>query len=370
MPQPLSPPEYPDCPEAPLRSFGLAFAEEISRSVGAGVYREDLERPQDAGVRLAASLTMLEGFHPADHLQCMIAAQAVVFHAATMDCMARAMHPDTPLAMVLKFHLSAERMRRGFSGAMHDVMKLQGRPLTGPPRGPRSKPPKAPPPEPPPAEPPDQNADEFPNEAEAAPTTVMNPPPDAAGPPPDEDLDETRDEDLDETQDEELAADIRMRPDGTPGSLAAYMPEPWEPVVPKDAFINIALATRPKLWRQVNTPKDAGPPAEPVPELEPPSDARGPLDIREDLYRGDALARYASAPLDPDAPPPAFEEEDAIIELELISTGGDPELEAHRAAMIAAHPEGKPISIIRLGAGAPARIAEVVPDGDELNDTS
>src|SRR5205823_6087271 len=129
--------------------------------------------------------------------------------------------------------------------------------------------------------------------------------------------------------------------------------------VPKEALINLALATRPKPWRQVNVPKDQAPQAvaaEPMLEPEPPLDGRGPLDIREDLYRGDAVARYASSRIDPNAPPPEFEEEDAIIELELLSTGGDPEGEAHRAAMIAAHPEGKPISIIRLGPGAPARI--------------
>ncbi len=38
-----------------------------------------------------------------------------------------------------------------------------------------------------------------------------------------------------------------------------------------------------------------------------------------------------------------------MVELELISTGGDPEAEAERAAMIAAHPEGKPIATFRYG---------------------
>jgi len=42
-----------------------------------------------------------------------------------------------------------------------------------------------------------------------------------------------------------------------------------------------------------------------------------------------------------------------VVELELISTGGDPEAEARRAAMMAAHPEGKPIVTIRHGSKKP-----------------
>jgi len=42
-----------------------------------------------------------------------------------------------------------------------------------------------------------------------------------------------------------------------------------------------------------------------------------------------------------------------VVELELISAGGDPEEEARRAAMIAAHPEGKPIVTFRYGGKKP-----------------
>ena len=37
----------------------------------------------------------------------------------------------------------------------------------------------------------------------------------------------------------------------------------------------------------------------------------------------------------------------------MISTGGDPEAEAQRQAMMAAHPEGKPIVIFRHGTKLP-----------------
>jgi hypothetical protein len=380
MPTPLSPPDYPDRPDAPLFSFGPSFGEEIARSVTGAVFHENLDRPRDQSVRVAASLTMLEAFEPADHLQCMIAAQGVGFHAATMDCLARAIHPDTSPAMAIKFHLSAARMRQAFSGALNDVLKLQGRVPPGSARRPRAKPR---PPEPDMDADADPNTDDSPIPDPSDPNVAMTPP--DADPPPAADPDEA--------SADELPADIRTRPDGTPGSLAAYMPKQPAPIIPKEAAINLALATRPSPWRQVNVPRDAtqdrapdattdetpdlAPDATPVqtplgdraapvsPSGEPVSPyARGPLDLREDMFKGDTLARFASARFDPDVPLPEFETDDAIIELELISTGGDPELEAHRAALIAAHPEGKPIAIIRLGANAPSRIEDEVDPPD------
>ena len=54
----------------------------------------------------------------------------------------------------------------------------------------------------------------------------------------------------------ELPEDLETRPDGTPGSLAAHAPKaPVEVFVLREAPINLALATRPKLWRQVNVPQ-------------------------------------------------------------------------------------------------------------------
>jgi hypothetical protein len=175
----------------------------------------------------------------------------------------------------------------------------------------------------------------------------------------------------------ELPEDIVTRPDGTPGSLSAYVSKP--PVVefiPREPAIMLALATRPAPYRMVNVAKDqtrvdAG--EEPVPPADsptgthvaappdaPPSSpewpgARGPLDLRERIFTGDALARFASARFDPDAPiePFRFDDEDSVVELELISTGGDPEAEAERAAMMAAHPEGKPIVTFRHGTKRP-----------------
>jgi hypothetical protein len=156
----------------------------------------------------------------------------------------------------------------------------------------------------------------------------------------------------------ELPEDIETRPDGTPGSLAAYTPKaPEEVFIPREPAIMVALATRPKPWRMVNTPKDqAIPPAEPASEEEP---ARAvpppPVSRPEKFFSGDALARFTSARFDPNAPvePLDFSGDDSVVELELISTGGDPEEEARRAAMIAAHPEGKPIVTFRYGGKKP-----------------
>jgi hypothetical protein len=190
----------------------------------------------------------------------------------------------------------------------------------------------------------------------------------------------------------ELPEDIETRPDGTPGSLDAYAPKPpVEEYIPDTPAIMLALATRPSPWRMVNTPKDdarteAGPipPSTAVPpdaetrdaanpvaaspadggSLNPPADspravhegsgARGPLDLTERIFTGDALARFASARFDPNVPdePLHFEHEDSVVELELVSAGGDPELEARRAAMMEAHPKGKPIVTFRHGTKA------------------
>jgi hypothetical protein len=174
---------------------------------------------------------------------------------------------------------------------------------------------------------------------------------------------------LDEMPD--IPEDIETRPDGTPGSLAAYAPKrPNEVYIPREAPEMIALASRPKPWRQVNAPPGHHP--EPPPDQVPATpdcpdpglaQRRGPLDLTENIYGGDALSRFVSGRGDPGTRSPLFDDtEDSIVELEVISTGGDPESEAYKAALIAAHPEGKPISVIRLGSGAPASIPPAPED--------
>src|SRR5271166_6288067 len=103
MPTPLHPPEYPDCPEAPLASFGLSFSEEIARSVLRAVVHEDLDNPLAMEIRAGAAWTMLEAFHPRDHLECMMAAQGVGTHCLMMDFFWRAMKPETPDLIAIKF---------------------------------------------------------------------------------------------------------------------------------------------------------------------------------------------------------------------------------------------------------------------------
>ncbi len=328
----LFPPAYPDRPDAPLMSFGQSFAEEIARSILAVVWQggEDGATP-DGDVQVAASLTMLEAFHPRDHLECMLAAQGVACHASLMHCLHLAMHPDTEFAHGVKLRANAAQLSRVFSTLLRDLERRQLKPL--PPR---------PPGDGTPADPPEPGAPPAP----ARKSRAKKPAPPAQPDEPD---------------------DMRTRPDGTPGSMAAYAPQspPEEEYAPREPPIMIALATRPKPWRMVNGPVDMPPPDQAAADTPPapsPSRPSGLLDPMERMFTGDALARFASARLDPNAPiqPMSFVDEDSVFELELLDTGPNPDAEADRAALIAAHPEGKPIVSIRYG--HPSRAAKIPED--------
>ena len=299
--QPLFPPEYPDHPEAPLKSFGPNFSEQIARTVMEAV-RVNEESPDEAAIAVSASLTMLEAFHPRDHLETMLAAQGVAAHAAIMECHRRAMHPETSEAAAHKYRAGVVQMHRVFTGVLRDLERRQAKPLAA---RPEPSPPRA------------------------------KPEPGMPG----------------------FEQDQATRPDGTIGSLSAYAPErPDTTPVPRDAPINMALATRPKQFRMVNIPGSAEPapwpPGQAGPPVEAPVAAR-PVADPPRMYTGDALARFTSAPLDPDAvvATPWLDNDVSIVELELVDTGGDPEFEAHRAALMAAHPEGRAVTTFRYDPG-------------------
>src|SRR5271165_4037216 len=125
----LFPPDYPDRPDAPLLSFGPSFSEEIARSVIQTIWRDLEEDPREFEVRVAAGLTMLEAFHPRDHLECMLAAQGVAFHCGIMETLARAMIAGQPELTAIKLRASASQMGRSFSTIVRDLERLQSRPL-------------------------------------------------------------------------------------------------------------------------------------------------------------------------------------------------------------------------------------------------
>jgi len=318
----------------------------------------------------------------------MLAAQGVATHCAIMECLRHAMLPDTPVAVAIKQRANAVQLNRMFSSITHDLERRQTKPL---PQRPKESPPPPVPGAPPtmPNNPPSgapplaEPANDAPaaeplgaddpagdaviggrrrpkrSRAKAAGSGAKDAPPEPGDPPM---AGAPRLVDV-----PELPEDIETRPDGTPGSLAGYTPKPAVvQYIPREAPIMVALATRPGPWRMVNVAKDQAPPdpGEPPVTVTPPDaltaepgqpSTRGPLDLRERIFTGDALARFASARFDPDAPvePHRFDDEDSVVELELISTGGDPEAEAERAAMMAAHPEGKPIVTFRHGTRSP-----------------
>jgi hypothetical protein len=285
----------------------------------------------------------------------MMAAQAVAAHFSIMDLHRRIGDPNTAEPIAIKLRGNIGQMSRTFSATYHDLERRQAKPL--PERPPASPPASgAPPDSPPPHSPrrgtpspdptPDRTGDPARADAPIASATDFKPLSEMTEPP----------------------EDVKIRPDGTPGSLAAYAPQPPPPeaYVPQEPTIMWALATRPKPWRMVNAPKAqpgeenatalTTPLAPDIPEVQPPRPVGdGPLGAREAMFGGDALARFASARFDADAPvePLNFDDEYSEVDLELISAGGDADAEAERRAMMAAHPEGKAIKTIRYGRGPP-----------------
>ena len=329
----LYPPEYPLRPDAPLLAFGPAFAEAVCRFLLHAVLPAGLENQHERQVLAAAALTMLEAFHPRDHLECMMAVQGVAAFAAMMECHRRINLADTTEAVAIKLRANITQLSRAFSTVQHDLERRHAKPL--------------------PARPPE------------AVSTPLTPP--ARTPAGETDIPPGGPETpVAETE----TVLTETRPDGTPASLSAYAPEPPEPpYVPGEPPIMLALATRPKPWRMVNAPKEEAtaapsspsPPAssaslgafspgvfspgafspgafslgtgatpEPAtgkPDPAPPAGARlrgGPLDWKERLFTGDALARFAAARFDPDAPVPplVIEEEGAMVELRRVDPGG------------------------------------------------
>jgi hypothetical protein len=363
---PLYPPEYPDRPDAPLLSMGPAFSEEIARSLVGAIWHENREQPHETNVRTAAGLTMLEAFRPRDQLETMLAAQGVAAHCAIMDNFRYATNPDMSPQLAIKFRTNAVSMNRMFCLNLRELAHLQSRPL--PPRP--GQPPISPTPKGDEGDPPEPDPVASPRmprvRAKTSPTKLANPlvetpqladPVSAPTEPP------VTLEDI-----PEIPEDIETRPDGTPGNLTAYAPKaPVVPYIPpREALIMVALATRPKPWRMVNVPKDQAP-GETVPDPNPPAAAlpeperqalRGLVDLRERIFTGDALATFAATRIDPNAPvePLQFDSDAFTVELELISTGGDPAAEAEQAAMKAAHPEGKPIVTFRYGTNLPSDV--------------
>ncbi len=324
----LYPPDYPYRPDAPLLSFGPSFSEEIAGSVLRATWHENDEQPQEGEVRAAASLTMLEGFHPRDHLECMMAAQGVALHCAEMDSLAQAGRPGQSEAMVIKWRASAALMSRSFLATTRELDRRQSKALA-----PRPPDPGAPP-DPPPnplatgpvrADPaPDGGTGTRPRrtcaDAKAAPPEAAS---EAVAAP------QTPFPDLADLP--EVPEDIETRPDGSPGSLTAYAPkQPAHVFIPRIAPIMAALATRPGPYRLVNDPGSqietatgvaSGPQSTKTPGL----DAAGPaveklgagwsrgeprswagraglLDVTERVFSGgSAVAGSPSARFDPDA---------------------------------------------------------------------
>lgn len=73
------------------------------------------EAPEARADKLAAAAVAMRGFAPRDEVEGMLAAQAVGLHAATMECLRRAMLPDQPGEFASKLRRDAVNCARAMA---------------------------------------------------------------------------------------------------------------------------------------------------------------------------------------------------------------------------------------------------------------
>jgi hypothetical protein len=82
---------------------------------------EDRER------HLAAALTAMGAFKPADEIEAMIAAQAISMYNASLECSRRAMHPDQPFEAQQGFRKAAANASRTFTELLSALDRKRGK---------------------------------------------------------------------------------------------------------------------------------------------------------------------------------------------------------------------------------------------------
>jgi hypothetical protein len=76
---------------------------------------------------LAAALTAMGAFKPADEIEGMLAAQAIAMHHASMECSRRAMHPDQPFEAAQGFRKAAANASRTFTELLSALDRKRGK---------------------------------------------------------------------------------------------------------------------------------------------------------------------------------------------------------------------------------------------------
>jgi hypothetical protein len=76
---------------------------------------------------LAAALTAMAAFKPADEIEGMLAAQAIAMHHCSMEASRRAMHPDQPFEAQQGFRKAAANASRTFTELLSALDRKRGK---------------------------------------------------------------------------------------------------------------------------------------------------------------------------------------------------------------------------------------------------
>lgn len=103
------------------------FNNVLVNSAARALWHFQNEAPETRNDKLTAAIVALEGFAPRDEVEGMLAAQAVALHAATMECLRRAMIPDQPGDFASKLRRDAVSCARAMAETCAALDRRRGK---------------------------------------------------------------------------------------------------------------------------------------------------------------------------------------------------------------------------------------------------
>lgn len=114
-----------------LRSLGGSandrFNTVLANAAARTLWHHRDEAPEARSDKLSAAAVALKGFAPRDEVEGMLAAQAVGLHAATMECLRRAMIPEQPFDLASKLRRDAVNCARAMAEMCASLDRRRGK---------------------------------------------------------------------------------------------------------------------------------------------------------------------------------------------------------------------------------------------------